>query len=262
MTLFFGNIRRAFSDYETTRPVRAVIVIVAYTVGSRTIGSPFMRRFLTMASALILAAGAAGRASAQVAYTSSIAFEAAIAGDQQSVENYSALSAGTLINAGDTLDGITYTAFTPGPSGELLGGIITNEFNSSNSSGTSLGGNQSDGAEYFFGGDNVTVSFAAPVIAFGIFFNVNPNSGAFGFTSAAGDSFTGSAAYDTVTFVFAGLVSNTPFSSVTFGSTDPAGSYNIPAIITAVPEPSSLALVGIGLTTLGGRLWHRRRLAA
>jgi hypothetical protein len=186
-------------------------------------------------------------------YTSSAAFNAAIAGYSTSIENYSGIPNGTLINAGDTVDGLTYTAFIPGPAGTLQGGIIQNIFNSF--SGVSLGGNQSTGAEFFFGGDSVTVSFATPVNAFGLFFNVNPNSGDYGFTTSVGSATTGSATYDTSTFVFAGLVStDTKFTSATFFSTDTAlGSYNIPEIITAsVPEPATLTLSLVSLTLLGG----------
>lgn len=188
----------------------------------------------------------------QMTFTSSAAFDAAITGYITSTENYGGFAPDTLINAGDTFDGLTYTAFTPGPFGTLLGGIITTEFNSF--SGQSLGGNQSGGEQFFFGGDSVTVTFA-PTNAFGIFFNVNLNSGNYGFSTSVGDATTGSTSYDTNTFVFAGLVSTTSFTSATFFSTDDAlGSYNIPAIITAssVPEPSTLVLGLLGMTILGG----------
>ena len=213
-----------------------------------------------MAAAVIaLVVGSACTTEAGVmTYTSSSAFNAAIAGYNTSIENYSGFTAGTLINAGDTFDGLTYTAFTPGPSGTLLGGIITSEFNSF--SGVSLGGNQSDGAQFFFGGDSVTVTFAAPVNAFGLFFNVNLNSGNYGFNASVGTATTGIASYDTKTFVFAGLVSSAAFNSATFFSTDASlGSYNIPEIITAtVPEPPTRPMGLLATAILGGAVVHRR----
>ncbi len=213
-------------------------------------------RNLEVAAALLGAAALAQPAHAGVVtYTASAAFQAAITGYSTSVEDYGTLTAGTSINAGDTIHGLTYSAFTPGPLGTLGGGIVTNQFNSF--TGLSLGGRQSNGAQYFYGGDSVTVTFASPVNAFGIFFNVNADSGDYGFTSVVGAATTGSSAFDTSSFVFAGLVStDATFTSVTFGSSDTnVGSYNVPEILTAtvtaaVPEPSSLLLSGSALAAL------------
>jgi len=195
-----------------------------------------------------------------ITYTSSSQFNTAIAGFNTSIENYGGLAAGTTINAGNTIDGLTYSAFTAGPLGDLLGGIITTQFNSF--TGKSLGGNQSDGDQFFFGGDSVTVTFAAPVEAFGLFFNVNANSGDYGFTTSVGTATTGSASFDTSTFVFAGLVSTgASFTSATFFSSDTTvGSYNVPEIITAsvVPEPSSFLLGSIGLAGCVAFMARRR----
>jgi hypothetical protein len=192
-------------------------------------------------------------------YTNSTDFAAAILGDSTFVEDYGSLSAGTTIGVGQTVDGITYTAFTPGPSGTLRGGIITDRY--SGFTPVSLGGDQSTGDQFFKGGDSVTMTFASPVNAFGIFFNVNVNSGDYGFTTSVGTATTGSDSYDLGTFVFAGLVStDTPFSSVTFYSTEAIfGSYNVPAIVTAVvPEPSSLLLGTVALAAFVGMRASRR----
>jgi hypothetical protein len=221
------------------------------------------RMWLVIALAGLMAVPARRIEAGVTTYTSSAAFDAAISDFSTSIENYGGLAPGTTITAGQTIDGLTYTAFTPGPLGTLLGGIVTTEFNSF--TGNSLGGNQSTGAQYFFGGDSVTVTFAAPVNAFGLFFNVNPNSGDYGFSTSLGTATTGSATFDTSTFVFAGLVStDTKFTSATFFSTDTAlGSYNVPEIITAiVPEPSGLSLLGLGALGLIGYLGRGARKAA
>jgi len=178
-----------------------------------------------------------------VTYTSSAAFTAALAGSPSLVENYSGFAAKDDIAPGATFDGITYTSFNISAGTD---GIISNQFNSF--SGLSLGANQAhDAAEFFFDGDSFAINFA-PALAIGIFFNVNANSGTFGITTPAGDANTGSASYDTSTFVFAGLISTTPFTSATIFSNSGGGgtaSFNIPEIVLSqgsVPEPAPITL--------------------
>jgi hypothetical protein len=151
------------------------------------------------ASALIaaglIAVGLSAPANAAVVdYTSSAAFNAATTGDSFTVENYGTGTNGQTIANGGSFDGLTYTV-TPGPIGTLTGTIITNIANSF--SGLTLGGNQSGGQQYFFGQDSVTVTFAAPVNAAGVFFNVNLNSGNYDLNTSVGDVSTGSASFDT-----------------------------------------------------------------
>lgn len=217
--------------------------------------------------ALLAAAGLAAIAvvdsfsqpAAATSYTSSSAFDAATAGDSFSIEQYGSGSAGQLVANGETLDGLTYQ-FVAGPSGDLQGGIITSEFDSF--SGLSLGGNQSDGLQFFFGGDSFTVTFPKPIKAVGVFFNVNQNSGNYDVDSSAGDASTASGSYDTSTFVFDGIVSNSPFASITVSSEDLAlGSFNIPEIeYASVPEPLTLSIFGAAL--VGAAAVARRRRKA
>lgn len=198
-------------------------------------------------------------------YTSSLDFTIATAGDNVAVENYSGGTAGQLIADGSSFDTLTYN-FISRPGGNTLnGGIITNQLN--DFSGLSLGGNQSTGDQFFYGGDSVTVTFAAPVTAVGIFFNVNPQSGNYDLNTPAGDVSTSpgtgsTPVYDTNTFVFDGIVSTTPFSTFTVVSDDISlGSYNIPEIeyVTATPIPATLPLLAAGLGVMGLLGWGRRR---
>ena len=198
-----------------------------------------------------------------VTYTDSGAFLTALGSAPTSVETYSTSTAGTVIAPGALLDGITYTSFDL-PASSTQDGIVSNQFNSF--SGLSLGGDEDNGAaQFFFDGDSFTINFA-PALAIGIFFNVNANSGQFQIATPVGDASTGSAVYDTSTFVFAGLISDSPFTSATISS-DSGGlgtaSYNIPEIILSsqqspVPEPATLTVAALGLVLLAVLRLRRR----
>jgi hypothetical protein len=212
-------------------------------------------RFGTFASFLL----SVGLATAgTVTYTSSAAFEGATT--VNAIENYgSGFSNGEDLSTGFSADGITYSGFVLTSGATLLD--ITNQYDSL--SGLSLGADHTAASgpafTYFLGGEGATLTFNIPVTAFGMFFNVNPNSGTYGFTSSVGTASTDSVAYDTGTFVFAGLISTTPFSSVTFSSTGAAAVYNVPELLattTAVPEPAT-----IGLALVGGLLLAARKFA-
>jgi hypothetical protein len=207
------------------------------------------------ASQFVCPAGAA-------TYTSSSAFNTATAGDTVTVENYSSGTAGETIANHGSLDGLTYS-FTAGPSGTLTGGIITDEFFSF--SGLSLG-RQSVGLQDFLSGDSVTVTFAAPVTAVGAFFNVNLDTGNYDLNSAAGNASAPSTFYDTDTFVFAGITSDSPFSSITLVSTGSNGNYNAPEIefvtATATPLPAAFPLFAGGLGMIGLIAGRKKRKAA
>jgi hypothetical protein len=218
---------------------------------------------LGAAALAVMTLAAVPTQAAVITYTSSAAFNAAASGIPLTVENYSTGLAGQLISNGGTFDGLTYS-FIAGPSATLTGGIITNQFNSF--SGLSLGGNQSTGAQFFFGGDGVTITFANPINAVGVFFNVNLNSGNYDLQSLVGTAAVGSASYDTSTFVFDGLISSTAFSSITLVSTSATlGVYNVPEIefgaspTQTVPEPVTVSIFVTGL--VGAAALRRRKKA-
>jgi hypothetical protein len=221
----------------------------------------------TLFLALVALLGLEASAGASiVTFTSSSAFNAATSGDSFTVEQYASGTNGQLIASLSTFNGLSYN-FIAGPSATLTGGIITNLFNSF--SGLSLGGRQASGQQFFFGGDIVQVALPTPVNAVGVFFNVNLNSGNYDLNTPVGIVSTGSATHDTSTFVFDGIISTTPFSSITLRSENTIlGSYNIPEIefastttVPPVPLPGALPLFATGLAGLGLLGWRRKRKA-
>ena len=88
------------------------------------------------------------------------------------------------------------------------------------------------------------MAFTVPVFAVGIFFNVaiSPDDSLF-IKTPDGTATTGGPTYDQGTLYFSGLISDTPFTTATFGGDSDIGSGftvdNLTFAPTAVPEPSS-----------------------
>jgi hypothetical protein len=193
---------------------------------------------------------------AQAAYTgysSSAAFFAALAGQTVLTEGYEAQTTDSTIADGSTLNGLTYS-FSAG-----IDGRVDSNYNKIGNN--SLGAAGSPG--FFLQGDSITVTFDQATTAFGVFFNIDDSDLASVFAETNhGDYHESGGGYDFDTFYFVGIVSDTTFTSVTFGALLSANSgFNVDDLSwvqssQVVPTPGSLALLSLGLLAAG---FTRRR---
>lgn len=219
------------------------------------------------AAAFALAAGVCAPAHATlVGYQSQALFNGAIAGWSTSSVDFDAIAPGTSYPAGTGPAGLSLTLAGPS-AGAGLAPTVSQQFWTT-SSFNYLGLDNPDSA--FDAGDSLTISFAAPVQAFGLFIIGTQDIGEGDITLASGGAAVGNAASAALTdgngsfAFFLGLVSDDAgtFSSVTLNNLDP-GSTRLLGIAlddfilalddggTNVPEPA-----GVALLLLGALVWR------
>ena len=195
--------------------------------------------FLTLAA---LAALAAPGARAQVFFTDRAAFNAA-AGGGLSFESFE-------------------TPFAPAPTVNFPGFSISETGAISNTVFSDpFGATDGSLAAVYRDNDNSvsTFAFTSPVTAFGL--DVTTSTAT---TVLVGGDISSSFSLFANTPQFFGVISTTPFSTVTFNASGPpevgfdAVSFGT-AAVGVVPEPGTLALVGTGLLPLAGVVVRRRR---
>ncbi len=183
---------------------------------------------------------------ATVSYTSSSAFFTALGVSSYlpTTETYDGTTINTLIPSGSSLNGVTYT-FSTG-----LQGRIDNQFNRIGTAGLAAQ-RENSSSNFFLPGESFSVVFPQATYAVGIFFNIFPSPVASLFINTpSGNATTGGASYDQSTLYFAGLISDTPFTTATIGSLSNAASgFNVDHLTYAAPIPTPAMLPGlIGLS--------------
>lgn len=220
---------------------------------------PTKRAILIVAIAVLVAVPAFADS-----YTSSSAFNTAISGMSATTANFDSDTVGNVAN-GSTVDGITLS-YAPSFGAESLAIVSTSDYFDTTSEPNYLGSSDPTTAA-FFPGDSVSMSFASPVNALGMFIIGGPYSdGDFTLASSTATALSSSALEETLgdggQVIFLGISSTSSFSSATITLSSSAGElWNLDDITSAVgstttppppmPEPSSLALLAIGVALCG-----------
>jgi hypothetical protein len=192
---------------------------------------------------------------ASMAYTRSADFFAALGATDYlpTTETYEGEAINTLISSGDSLNDLTYTFPTD------LQGRIDNLYNSIDMAG--LAAQRANSSRNFFEpGESFSVAFPQAAYAIAIFFNIHPSpASSLYINTSSGDATTGGA-YDQSTFYFAGLISDTPFTTATIGAfSNASGGFTVDnltyaAAPNAIPTPAVLpGVIGLGLGLLRQR---------
>jgi len=184
------------------------------------------------------------------AFTDSASFQAAIAGlGTASTATFDDLAAGTIISEGGTADGITFH-YSPAVGTANL--AISNLFDTTSSPNYLGSDDPTTGA--FFAGDSITMSFASPIRALGMFIILASDSAAGDFTLDIGSAQASSSGVVQQTLLggqvlFLGITGQTDFSSATISLDSHAGYiWNVDDIVSApTPEPGTLTLMATGL---------------
>jgi hypothetical protein len=191
------------------------------------------------------------------AFTDNASFQAAIAGFTSNTANFDDIAANTIIPQGGTADGITFNYSVVGGTGNLMVSSLFDTTSFPNYLGSDDGGTNA-----FFPGDSITMSFASPINALGMYIILSGAPAADDFTLSAGSATASSSAViqqvlpDFGQVLFLGLTDTTGFSSATISLNGNAGeiwnlddvvSATAPTSTTPTPEPGTLLLLTTGL---------------
>ncbi len=190
-------------------------------------------------------------------YDSQAGYLSALGGAAITTYDFDALTAGTLIASGDTLNGATFSYSLSGPG---TPSILVDNFFDTTSPNNYLG--TDDGSGSFVSGDGFTITFDQTMRSIGLYvisadlifaddFTITTNSG-----QSVGNSATPDATLADGDAYFIGLIEddfNLGFNSITLSSQDFGFLFNVDDItVSAVPLPAAVWLFASGVLGLAG----------
>lgn len=194
---------------------------------------------------------------ATTSYDSQADYLSALGGAAITTYNFDALTAGTLIASGDTLNGATFSYSLSGPGNPS---ILVDDISDTTSPNNYLGTNDGSGA--FVSGDGFTITFDQTMRSIGLYvisadlifsddFTITTNSG-----QSVGNTATSDVTLTDGDAFFVGLIEDDfslGFDSITLSSQDFGFLFNVDDItVSPVPLPAAVWLFGSGLLGLLG----------
>ena len=189
--------------------------------------------------------GASVPALGQQTYTSSVEFMNALAaaGLTPTIEGFETEPVGTVIPENGALNGLVFSNWPPALEGGLIADLFASfDFQNLAAERDFVPG-QNPIRDFFFPGDQFTVTFPEPVNAVGIFFNIGaePFADYVFVETPVGTASSGGPNPDTGTFFFAGIISPTPFDTANIGATFAAVTgFNLDNLIFATASSPSV----------------------
>lgn len=224
-------------------------------------GSTTKRMILVVAAAALFAMPAFADS-----YTTSASFATTISGMTPTTANFDTDTPGNIAE-GQTVDGIQFNYSIAGGTDSLA--IVSSlDYFQTTSDPNYLGSND-PGTAALFGGDSITMTFASPVNAVGLFIISGGPYDADEFTlaSSTASAMNSTTLEETLSdggeVIFLGISSTSTFNSAELSLAASAGqlTWNVDDVTTAagsgttppppMPEPGSLVLLGIGAALCG-----------